>query len=834
MLSPTPATVVSATGGYESFVVTASNGTQALALWRAAKPYGHAADPNATIRAALVTVDGGDLRVSSPWTSLVSTDPLTEVSAVGLDWDALNQRWVMLALVKHFTAGNTSKASSYDAALLASPDASSWTVLTPSVPTSPLAWFYGSDLKINGATIVIAGYGAFHGASSWSPVTLSSTDAGRTWTKPAAPTGLPTTVTLPAEPQILRTPAGWLMAIRSDTDWSIHTATSTDARTWTYQGVAIRNASGLPELGITRTGEIVMLLRQKPTIDTTHGAWAWATSLDGQTWTYHAEWPDEQYMLYGGLAPAGDGLICVYASEDDRGAPWRSASIYATHLTTRPLPTPNTTPALAAAVSRWRYVAFSIDGDGTEELISSDLDLTDVTFDVVLSGTPAFSATIPTESAYLTRSGEPVLKPWGTSIYVEEDGQIRGGFIVTEVTESGPKLSISAVGFTGFAAGTPYGGEKSFVQTDALDVLRHIWQHIQSQPGGNIGLVLDDTKSGVLLGRQSVDQLPLYVDNSRLPALPAEGTLWRFQRTKTPAKPAVKVKRVDPKTKKVTVTTTPAKPAVVETLYGESRRTVPKPLPAGSEVIVRERKNTQVSWVEGPEDGFPADRFDVVGIATKQAPKEGTEGDQLQPFTLQWFADSDLQQKIDAVFEQGNFDWWEEHAWAGNRVTHRVRFATPLAGRVRDDLRFVVGENILNDPDLQQKSDDYASEVVVLGAGEGRAMVKGTWKMTNPPRVRRVKTVTDKSIRSKADADRRAEREGLATNGGQNIASLVVQDHPNAPLGAWQLGDTVLVQGSGQGWAGEWSVKVRILAYTVQSETDTATLTVARAERARL
>jgi hypothetical protein len=110
-------------------------------------------------------------------------------------------------------------------------------------------------------------------------------------------------------------------------------------------------------------------------------------------------------------------------------------------------------------------------------------------------------------------------------------------------------------------------------------------------------------------------------------------------------------------------------------------------------------------------------------------------------------------------------------------------------------------------------------------------MIRGTWKLTSNPRTRRVKTVTDKAIQTVTEANRRAEREGLIANGSLNIGSLTIMEHPNARLGSIELGDTITVQGDGQGWTREWSMQVRVLAMTITPEKDTATLTVAQGER---
>lgn len=830
-LQPTTARTLSHTGGYEAFPYAATNGSSTLALWRSAKAYGHADDTAAIIRGALFDAASG------AWSDAVAqTGPAPGVAPAGLAWDAAGNRWVMLALTRD---GGAMRSS-----LWTSPSGGSWTRKVDLAER--WSWFFPSDLAIDGDLWVVTGYGALVGGGrTWQPIITTTRDGGATWSAPTIPAGLPDFGEKGwAEPQVVKLPSGrWLMAIRNDIDYGIHLASSPDGLSWTYERRIASDVSGEPEIAVTTDGIIVILMRRRPAKVEWHGEWAWLVSYDdGASWARRDDFPsDGRFMLYGALAQSPQGLTCVFAAEDDVTRPWESSSILVTTLERRDkrveLPDAPTVVSHADAQrakewqpAAWRFFATRLHGDGTETMLHPDLPLADVEPEFTLSGTSSLRATIPVEVANLTDAGLDVLVAWSTVIWVELGGRARGAWILTDVEKDGPKLSLTGVGFVGFAKGTPYGGEKSFIDTDALDVFRHVWEHIQAQPGANLGMTLGGDKSGVLLGRQSVDQLPLHAEGSRLAVLPPEGTLWRYQRTKTPAKPAVTVKKTDPKTKKVTVTTTPAKPAVVETLYGESRRAVPKPIPAGAEVILRDRKTTVVRWLEGPEDGFPQDRYDVVGLASKQAPKQDTEGEQLEPFTLAWYADADLGAKLDTICEQGNFDYVEDHSWDGDTPRHALRFAAPRAGRVRGDLRFVVGENIVEAPALTEKAEQIATEVVVLGAGEGRAMVRGTWKTSAPGRLRRVKTVTDKSLRTKADADARAAREGKAATLGADIASIVVRDHPNAPLGSWSLGDTITVRGDGQGWAGDWTMQLRIISYTLSPDKDTATLTVARGE----
>lgn len=150
-----------------------------------------------------------------------------------------------------------------------------------------------------------------------------------------------------------------------------------------------------------------------------------------------------------------------------------------------------------------RYLARRLLGDGSEVPVHGDLPLSDFTWTKTLSGANAASATVPAEFATIKDdSGRPVIKPWSTSIYSEMSSHIRWGGIVTRVTEQGPQLSLNIVGFKAYADRQPYTDSKYWVEVDPIDMAREIWTHLQTRQDGNIGLTLDDTKSGKKIGTE--------------------------------------------------------------------------------------------------------------------------------------------------------------------------------------------------------------------------------------------------------------------------------------------------------------------------------------------
>src|SRR5699024_665716 len=151
--------------------------------------------------------------------------------------------------------------------------------------------------------------------------------------------------------------------------------------------------------------------------------------------------------------------------------------------------------------------------------------------------------------------------------------------------------------------------------------------------------------------------------------------------------------------------------------------------------------------------------------------------------------------------KQGYFDYREETEWdaAGESLIHRLRLFYPRTGRRRRDLRFVLGENVISRPTLSRSDEEYANEVMLLGAGEGRMKVRAIVGK-DESRMRRVAVVTDDMIKRKTEARNQAQKELAKRQGMHEVTQIEVRDHPHAPLGSWQVGEEIRIQGD-LGWA---------------------------------
>lgn len=373
-------------------------------------------------------------------------------------------------------------------------------------------------------------------------------------------------------------------------------------------------------------------------------------------------------------------------------------------------------------MAEWQYHARRLNGDGTSTMLDPDLPLQGVSLTKVLSGPDGHQSRIaPAVGRLIAADGQPLIKRWSTAIFAEEDGQIRHGCIVSDIGRAGSELSISGVGFSAYAKGKPYQGDKSFVQTDPLDIVRHIWTYLQGRKNGNLGLVLDSDKQGTLIG-----------------------------------------------------------------------------------TVLRQ---VQFDSVNGPAS-FEAG-----------------------PYKLNFWETDDLGGRIDDLATTYPFDYSESHAWNadGTDITHRLSFGVPRLGRRRQDLRFVVGENVLDIPQENMTSAAYANEVVVRGAGEGRTMILGHATRDDGLLATPV-VIEDKNIKSVSAANKRAQAELAMRSGKPEITEITVLERPGFPsLGSWTEGDDIELAIDG-----DWGSSIdwyRVLSTTITPENlSAAKLAVVRAD----
>lgn len=151
----------------------------------------------------------------------------------------------------------------------------------------------------------------------------------------------------------------------------------------------------------------------------------------------------------------------------------------------------------------WRYLLCELDGsDGSETIVHTEFPIKKPTLSRALSTPHQITGTLDVPTADLFREdGSPLLRRWKSTIYAEDpNGKIWVGGMLADYTIDGPVLALDVAGFTAYPVDEPYDDEVEFVQTDPLDVVRHIWQWLQVRPGGNLNLRVDDTATPVRVG----------------------------------------------------------------------------------------------------------------------------------------------------------------------------------------------------------------------------------------------------------------------------------------------------------------------------------------------
>lgn len=216
----------------------------------------------------------------------------------------------------------------------------------------------------------------------------------------------------------------------------------------------------------------------------------------------------------------------------------------------------------------------------------------------------------------------------------------------------------------------------------------------------------------------------------------------------------------------------------------------------------------------------------------KAATSSGSKSDMKDsPFELSWYQTSNLMDTFNKVAEATPFDYQERHRWVDVEkciIEHRLEMVYPRIGRRREDLRFVVGENVFEAPKLTEDGKFYASEVWVLGAGEGSVMTHGVATDTKPGRLRRVSVVTAKDVMDNNVASSVANNELRYRNGRIDFSEIVVTNTDFAQYGDLQVGDEIYVQTQDEWYSGrgEW---VRVIELSVKpTDSDTMTLLVLR------
>lgn len=182
---------------------------------------------------------------------------------------------------------------------------------------------------------------------------------------------------------------------------------------------------------------------------------------------------------------------------------------------------------------------------------------------------------------------------------------------------------------------------------------------------------------------------------------------------------------------------------------------------------------------------------------------------------------------INALAKDGPFDYIEESEWNADRtdVTKKLHLGFPRLGVVQENLAFILNENVLSAKPHTESTTDYATDVGITGWFPG---VQYSAELANddPDRLRTYLSEDDAFIdsneRAKAWAGRRLARRQTPPY----WETITINPlHPNAPMGSFDVGDTITVSGD-MPWLGYVSQDHKIIAISTDVEKNVTQLTL--------
>lgn len=203
-------------------------------------------------------------------------------------------------------------------------------------------------------------------------------------------------------------------------------------------------------------------------------------------------------------------------------------------------------------------------------------------------------------------------------------------------------------------------------------------------------------------------------------------------------------------------------------------------------------------------------------------------------FNLDFFAvfiraedKQDCQDWIDKLARDIPFDYIEQSAWNTDRtgVTKKIYLGYPTGGAQQDNLAFIINENVIDAVPHIETETDWASDIVIDGWAPG---TEYSSQLTNadPLRYRRVVMQDDARINSNERAAAWARRKLTRRQTPAYWESIVVDmDHPNAPFGYYDVGDTIWVKGP-MPWVGDVNQLHKIIAIAVDEDKGTCQITL--------
>lgn len=167
-----------------------------------------------------------------------------------------------------------------------------------------------------------------------------------------------------------------------------------------------------------------------------------------------------------------------------------------------------------------------------------------------------------------------------------------------------------------------------------------------------------------------------------------------------------------------------------------------------------------------------------------------------EKYLLAWWEAPMIGEELDQLAGEVPFDYRERHRWTNRdrlEAEHVLELGAHLGVR-RLDIKLVDGVNLAERPQPETDTDDYANDVIMLGAGEGRDMRRGR-NSVDDGRIRSTRFVAAKGIRNRTRLATMAAAERKRSAIVTNLDSVRVWDMGGyAPVSSLIPGDEVYVE----------------------------------------
>ncbi|AZS12573.1 minor tail protein [Mycobacterium phage DrLupo] len=159
--------------------------------------------------------------------------------------------------------------------------------------------------------------------------------------------------------------------------------------------------------------------------------------------------------------------------------------------------------------------------------------------------------------------------------------------------------------------------------------------------------------------------------------------------------------------------------------------------------------------------------------------------------------------------------WWNEDR---TELTRKIEIAYPYGGLHQDHLAFRSGENIVQAELAEEMDIEPVSDIIIRSWLPGK-MMSARLSNADPTRYRKTAIEEDAKIDSTERAMAWAKRKLQRRNIPLSFSKItVIPDHPHAPFGTYDVGDSIFVEYYDYPWKGDIQQWHRITSITYDQD----------------